>query len=173
MQTTELIERLEQAGVDDTPNQVYRLLQDLGLEAAPEAIQPDDAFDRVVEALTNPETAPTQKNGGNKAKSAAIAKAQAAQQAGKGAMVKATQATTTANLAAARKQGKQLSQAGDRAMVESFLTERARGMTEFASSLVDMGQTIAEIADKAEAEFDAEDNESDFLTVGSGRFSLR
>ena len=172
MQTTELIERLEQAGVDATPNQVYKLLEDLGFNSAPEASQTDDAYDLVLESLTTPNAVPT-KNGKRGSKSNAITKSQAAQQAGKGAMVKATQETTKANLAAARKQGKQLAQAGDRAMVESFLTERARGMTEFASSLVDMGQTIAEIADKAEAEFDAEDNESDFLTVGSGRFSLR
>ena len=149
----------------------------LGLSLQPQYEETDPDLEALrnwqpEESVSVAETTSTQKKKSSKS-TAAIEKAQAAQQQNKGAMIKATQATTTANIQAAKKQGKQLAQAGDRAMATSYLETRAEGMQNFANSLIDMGSTILEIADETEAALVVEDEDSDFLMAGSGSFSLR
>jgi flagellin-like hook-associated protein FlgL len=113
----------------------------------------------------------TRKNSKSSAKSTAIVEqAEQTKQQKQGALATGAQRAATAAIEQADKQGKQLGAQANRRMVTSFLEIRSEGMDQFADSIEDGSEAIANLQDGVFASYGAAGGE-DFLQQ-SGSFKL-
>lgn len=117
--------------------------------------------------------APTKKNGSKKS---ALTAQQKQQKAGKN-ITAVSQEATKNTIAVRSKQGQQMAEAGNRAMVTGYLEGTAQGLAEFNQSILAMGQHLGATVEDASLleaeEIEALDGNEDFLALPSGGgFSL-
>lgn len=104
-----------------------------------------------------------------KSKSKAKAKDLNQQNEAQGAMVKGQREATQAILKTERKNGNQLATVANREFTKSFLTQRSKGLTDFAASYLGTTDILLEVADQ---EFLVDEDETDPLESAGG-FNLK
>lgn len=153
---------------------LYVALDKLNIEPAEQFSDEEVArIDAELAAPAKEEPTPTKKNGSKKS---ALTAQQKQQKAGKN-ITAVSQEATKNTIAVRSKQGQQMAEAGNRAMVTGYLEGTAQGLAEFNQSILMMGEhlgsTVEDTSLLEAEEIDDLYGDKDFLALpAGGGFSL-